>query len=103
MTPIDISVALLMVSVVVACLVWFHGSLAAGSTRLFLAMMKRLGLGSGTAALYDPRVKATLKKARRRCGRCPGEGLCERSLAGEVEGDNAFCVNARTFATLTKA
>jgi hypothetical protein len=34
---------------------------------------------------------------RARCRRCPVEDVCERWLAGELEGDNGFCPNANVF------
>ena len=41
-----------------------------------------------------------LKTAQRRCRRCPREDLCDRWLAGEAPGSNAFCPNAQTFRIL---
>jgi hypothetical protein len=65
------------------------------------AMMTRVGLDPGT---FDGwRTVAIRKVMRRRCITCPREGLCERWLAGEVEGSNSFCPNAQTFRTLTGA
>jgi len=37
------------------------------------------------------------QEARSRCRTCASEDLCERWLAGGVEGDNRFCENARMF------
>ncbi len=100
MTPTAISVAIFMVAVTVALLVWFRGSLAAASARRMMSMMTRVGLNPKTAQLGDPRTKAIMKEARHRCRRCPREDFCDRWLAGEVEGDNTFCLNAQTLPIL---
>jgi hypothetical protein len=100
MTPIHISAAIFMVGVSVAILVWLRGSEAAASARRLTGMMRRVGLDPATAMLGDPRTRAVMKESRRRCGNCPREDLCDRWLAGEVEGGNAFCRNARTFRLL---
>jgi len=102
-TPIAISFAIFAVAVNVALFVLFRESLAAASARRTKGMLTRLGLSPGAARLGDPRTKATLKAARQRCTRCPREDLCDRWLAGDVAGDNAFCVNARTFGALAGA
>ncbi len=97
----EINVAIVMVAVIVAILVWFQRSLVAASARRMMGMMARVGVDAGIAAHGDPRTKAILKEARHRCGRCPREGLCDRWLAGKAEGGNAFCPNAQTFGILT--
>lgn len=102
MTPTQITVVIFMVSVAVGCLVWLRGSLAAGSAKRMMCMMMRVGLEPGTATLDDPRIKTIMKEMRQRCRRCPREGLCERWLAGKVEGGNAFCPNAPVFGALTR-
>ncbi len=99
-TPTAISFAIFTAAASVALLVWFQGSLAAASVRRTMGMMTRVGLNSETAPLGDPRTKAIIKEARQRCTRCPREDFCDRWLAGEVEGDNAFCLNAQTFRIL---
>ncbi len=96
----EINVAIVMVAVSVALLVWFQGRLAAASARRTMGMMTRVGLNPGIAALGDPRTKAIIKEVRQRCGRCPREDYCERWLAGKLKGDSAFCLNARTFRIL---
>jgi hypothetical protein len=96
----EINVAIVMVAVTVALLVWFQGSLAAISARRTMGMMTRVGLDPGIAALGAPRTKAIMKEARHRCGRCPREDFCDRWLAGKVEGNNTFCLNAQTFRIL---
>ena len=101
-TPTAISIAIFMVAVSVALLVWFQGSLAATSARRTMSMLTRVGLNPETAPLGDPRTKAIIKEARHRCGRCPREDFCDRWLAGKVEGDNTFCLNAQTFRILAE-
>ena len=103
MGPTQISFAIIMVGVAVAIIVWLQSSQAAASARRMMGMMTRVGLAPGTAALDDPRTMAIRKEARRRCRRCPREGLCDRWLAGKVKGDNTFCPNAQTFRILTGA
>ncbi len=97
MTPTHISVAIVMVAVTVVLFLWFRRSLAAGSARRRTRMLKRVGLDPYIAMLGDPQTKAIMKEAQRRCGKCRVEDLCERWLAGECEGDNAFCPNAKVF------
>lgn len=62
--------------------------------------MTSLGLDPGMFTFIDPQSMAIGKEVRRRCRRCLREDLCERWLAGEVEGDNNFCPNAQTFDAL---
>ena len=103
MGPTQISVAIIMLGVAVATIVWLQSSQAAASARRMMGMMTRVGLNRGTVTLGDARTMAIIKEARRRCRRCPREGLCDRWLAGEVEGGNTFCPNAQTFDILTEA
>ncbi len=103
MGPTQISAAIIMVGVAVAIIVWFQSSQADASARRMMGMMTRVGLDPGTATLGDPRTMAIIKEARRRCRRCPREGLCDRWLTGEVEGANTFCPNAQTFRTLRES
>jgi len=98
MDPTQISIAVIMVGVAAALVVWLRSSMAAASAKRMMAMIKRVGLDPGT--LGSLRNVAILKIVRRRCIRCPREALCERWLAGEVEGGNTFCPNAQTFRTL---
>ena len=97
MDPTQIGIAIIMAGVAVAGTVWLLSSMAAASARRMMGMMKRVGLDPRTATLDDPRTTAFIKETRRRCKRCPREELCDRWLAGEVEGSNSFCPNAQTF------
>ena len=101
MTPTTISVAIFMVAVAVASIVWLQSHRVAGVARRMTAMMARVGVEPGAPALGDPGPKAVMKVMRQRCIRCPREDFCDRWLAGEVSGDNTFCPNAQTFGTLT--
>ncbi len=103
MSPIQISFVIFMLGVAIAIIVWFQSSQAADSARRMIGMMTRVGLDPGTATFGGARIMTTKNEARRRCKRCPREDLCDRWLAGKVEGDNAFCPNAQTFRTLTGA
>ncbi len=103
MGPTQISVAIIMVGVAVSLLVWLRSNMAAASARRMLAMMTRVGVDPGPATFRGVRASAIRKVMLRRCKRCPREGLCERWLAGEVEGGNSFCPNAQTFRTLIGA
>lgn len=95
--------AIFMVAVIGALFIWFMRSESAASTGRMMGMMKRVGLDPGSAVLGRRQTGAALKAARRRCGRCPREDFCDRWLAGEVEGDDAFCPNAGTFRVLSGA
>lgn len=103
MDPTQISVAILMVGVAGALIVWLRSDMAAASARRMTAMMTRVGLIPGPATFGGLRTSAIRKVMLRRCRRCPREGLCERWLAGEVGGDDSFCPNAQTFRILTGA
>jgi len=97
----EINVAIILVTVIVAIFVWLQRNLVAASARRMMGMMTRAGLDPVIAPEGDPGSKAIMKEARRRCRKCMREGLCERWLAGKVEGRNSFCPNARVFRALT--
>ena len=96
-TMFEISVAIIMVAVSIAIVVWFQGHLAAASGRRMMRMMTLVGLDPGIAEHGGPRTKTIMKIVRYRCRKCPAEDLCDRWIAGKVTGDNTFCPNARTF------
>jgi hypothetical protein len=102
MGVLQIVVALVMVAATVFIFVWFQSNQATASDRRRLAMMKRVGLDPGPAMLVGPRAAALRQEVRRRCQGCPREDLCDRWLAGGVEGGNAFCPNARVFHDLAE-
>jgi hypothetical protein len=97
-TLFEIGVAISMVAVSVALVVWFSRYVATASDRRMMHMLTRAGVDPEVARHGD--TEAILEDVRRRCGRCRFEGLCDRWLAGKVEGDNSFCPNARIFRTL---
>ena len=105
MDATQISVAIIMVGVAVGSIVWLRSNMAAVSAWRMMRMMKRIGLDPGTIknTLWDSKTMTIRKEVRRRCRRCPREDLCERWLAGKVEGGNTFCPNAETFRILTGA
>ena len=96
-TMFEISVAIIMVAVSIAIVVWFQRYLAANSDRRMMRMMTLVGLDPGIAEHGGPRTKAVMKNVRYRCRKCPAEDLCDRWIAGKATGDNTFCPNARTF------
>jgi hypothetical protein len=97
--PLDIGIALIMVAVIAAFLAWFARFLGASSERRMTRMLMRAGVDPGLVARGDK--EAVIKDIRSRCRRCRAEDLCERWLAGKVEGENTFCPNAPLFSALT--
>ena len=103
MTPTHISVAIVMVAVTAVLFLWLQRILADGSARRMTQMLTRIGLDPEIATRGDPRTKAIMKEAQRRCGNCRVEDFCNRWLTGECEASNAFCPNARVFHALARA
>jgi hypothetical protein len=99
-TLFEIGVALLMITVSVALIVWFSRYVAATSQTRMMRMLARAGVDPEVARRGDN--EAIMRDVRSRCVRCPSEALCERWFAGLVEGDNSFCPNAQIFRSLTK-
>ncbi len=64
MGPTQISVAIIMVAMAVAIIVWLQSSQAAASVMRMMGMMTRVGLYPWTATLDDPRTMAIRKEAR---------------------------------------
>ena len=100
-TLFEISVAIVMVAVSVALVVWFSRYVAAVSGRRMMQMLTRAGVDPEIAKQGN--TEAIIQDVRRRCGRCRFEGLCDSWLAGKVEGDNSFCPNAQIFRLLNKS
>ncbi|MHA1154070.1 MAG: DUF6455 family protein [Alphaproteobacteria bacterium] len=96
----QIGVAIFMVGVTIAIMLWFRSSQVAASSRRMMGMMIRIGLNPGAAAFGDTATTTIRKEALRRCGGCPREDLCDRWLAGKIEGGNTFCPNAQVFGIL---
>jgi hypothetical protein len=99
-TLFEIGVAIFMVAVSVALVVWFSRYVAATSQGRMMQMLARAGVDPEVARRGD--TEAIIQDVRRRCGRCRSEALCDRWLAGKVEGDNSFCPNAQIFDLLKK-
>ncbi len=97
----EINVAIVMVAVTFALFMWVQRSQAAASARRLTGVMTRVGLDPGIAGLSDPQTTVIMNQARRRCGNCPREDVCDRWLAGSVKGDNTFCPNAQILRSLT--
>jgi len=97
-TLYEIGVATLMVAVIVALIVWFFRDLATVSARRMTQMLMRAGVDPEVARQGN--VEAIMQDVRRRCQKCRSEALCDRWLAGKVEGDNNFCPNAPIFRML---
>lgn len=96
----EITLALTMVAVSVALVLWILGYLSADSQKRMMRMLKRAGLNPEIATATD--TEAIMQQVRRRCRRCSSEDLCERWLAGEEKGDNAFCPNQKVFELLKR-
>ena len=65
-----------------------------------MSMLERQGLDPEIARQGDTR--AIVDAVRKRCSRCQNEAVCERWLAGEIEGDNDFCPNTEIFKSLAE-
>ena len=97
-TLFEIGVATIMVAVSVALVVWFSRYVAATSQGRMMQMLTRAGVDPEVARHGD--TEAIIQDVRSRCGKCRFEDLCDRWLAGKVEGDNSFCPNAQIFLKL---
>ncbi len=97
-TLFEIGVAIFMVAVSVALIVWFLRYMAATSGRRTMHMLTNAGVDPEVAKHGE--TEAIIRDVRSRCRRCRSEGLCDRWLAGKVEGDNSFCPNAQIFRML---
>ena len=99
-TLFEIGIAIIMVAVSVALVVWFSRYMAAASGSRMMHMLTRAGVDPEVARHGD--TEAIIQDVRGRCGSGRFEDLCDRWLAGKVEGDNSFCPNAQIFRNLTK-
>ncbi len=99
---IRIEIAVLMVAASIALLMWFQGSMTAASIGRMMRMITRIGLDPERLTQRDPQTVTLMTGVRERCARCPSEDRCERWLAGELKGGNAFCPNARVFDRLAE-
>ena len=92
--------ALVMVGVGAALVVAYRRYLAANSERRMRSMLDAVGLDPELASIGG--IETIMSEVRQRCSACQSESVCERWLAGEEEGDNSFCPNARVFEKLIK-
>ena len=99
-TFFEIGAAIVMVAVSVALVVWFSRYLAVASGRRMMHMLTSAGVDPEVARQGDN--EAIMRDVRSRCLRCRSEDLCDRWLAGKVEGDDSFCPNAQIFRALTR-
>lgn len=95
----EITFVVVMAALNVALFVWVHRGQAAATAGRMMRMMGRVGLDPA-AVPGDAPACALIGAARRSCRHCRVEAMCDRWCAGEVEGDNAFCPNARLFRAL---
>lgn len=98
-TLFEIGVAIFMVTVSIALVVWFSREMTAASERRMTNMLAHAGVDPEVAGHGD--TEAVIRDVRSRCRKCRSEDLCDRWLAGGVEGDNGFCPNAQIFLGLT--
>ena len=99
-TLFEIGVVIFTVAVSVALVAWFFRHAAAASEKRMMHMLTRASVDPEVARHDD--IWAILHVARGRCSRCRFEDLCDRWLAGKVEGDNSFCLNAQIFRVLKR-
>jgi hypothetical protein len=99
-TLYEIGVATLMLMVIVALIVWFFRYQATVSAMRMMQMLTRAGVDPEVARQGN--VEAIMQDVRSRCQNCRSEALCDRWLAGKVEGDNNFCPNATIFCMLAR-
>ena len=74
----EINVAIILVTVSVALLVWFQRNLVAASARRMMGMMTRAALDPVMATDGARRTSVGMKGARRRCRASRRVGLCGR-------------------------
>lgn len=90
MAMLELLIGALMLTIVIALSLTYFNYLHTLSAHRQQRMMQHIGV--------DPsKIQGFEAVLRTRCRSCPAEALCERWLAGEVEGDNLFCPNAPTF------
>ena len=99
-TLFEIGAAIFMLAVGIALVVWYSRYLAAASGRRMLRMLTIAGVDPEVAKHGD--TETIIRDVRGRCERCRSEDLCDRWLAGKVEGGNSFCPNAEIFRILAR-
>ena len=99
----DWQIAFFLVLVTTVLVVWFRSMLASKSRSRMYRMMARVGVAPGSFTRSGKGAALDMQAVRARCRRCPAEDVCERWLAGEIEGDKGFCPNAAVFDGVIKA
>lgn len=97
-TLFEIGVAIVMVAVSITLVAWFLRHTTAASENRMMHMLSLAGVDPEVAKQGN--AEAIIQDVRSRCIRCRSEALCDRWLAGKVEGDNSFCPNAQIFRML---
>ena len=98
----DLQTAFILIIIAAALVWWFRSKLGATSRSRMYRMMARLGVDPSKLSDSDDNTATNMKAIRSRCRRCPSEDVCERWLAGEIEGDHGFCPNASVFDGIVK-
>jgi hypothetical protein len=93
----DLGIAIFFLATAAALVLLFRRKLAISSTSRMYRMMARIGVYPRNFARSGDDADFDLDSVRKRCRMCPAEDVCERWLAGEIEGDNGFCPNAKIF------
>lgn len=68
--------------------------------RRMRSMLEAVGIDP--AVLDNDDIEQTVTEMRARCEHCSEKGHCDRWLAGDEEGGNAFCPNREVFAMLRR-
>jgi hypothetical protein len=99
----DISIAILFVAVAAFLIMWLRYKFKMDSFSRMYRMMARIGVYPGKFSGSESESGLDMQAVRSRCRMCPAEDACERWLAGEIDGDNGFCPNAKVFDGVLKA
>jgi len=98
----QIVIAILLVVIAVGLVFAARKFMGAGSTWRMRRMMMRVGLDPDIGNYGDPKMESIMQAARKTCGRCQSESVCEQWLEDQEGGENTFCPNAELFRELTK-
>lgn len=96
----QIIAAMVMVGGGIALFFAYRRYLTAQSERRMRSMIESVGLDPEIASIGG--IDTIMGEVRQRCRTCSSEDVCERWLAGDEEGDNAFCPNAKVFEVFKK-
>jgi hypothetical protein len=96
----EIGVTISAIAAGVALVAWFTRHAASASEKRMMHMLTCSGVEPSFGGHDD--AWAIMQVARGRCSTCRSEDLCERWLAGKVEGDNNFCANVQMFRILKR-